>query len=370
MSRKPNVRALPALADLFPGFAGWPTERTQVHCLQEALRTAAARVRRSAPTPFYSQRVIARFFRVPMGTVIRACRALNAEGCLTSVRGSGMHVPGRKAGPRTQVRGVVGLPVWTAGFAGFSHWRLFFRRLEEELRRHHFVADFVFMDNNEVASPELAERLLEHHLDYVIWPFPLPASVPILERLAEGGVRTVVVDEQPPPPTSRRLLSYQVSYDTAYARGFQVWRKAGIREAIVIGPDDLPRRPAAPVNRALVRTGVLPHYLSAPLDLDHLPDGAAIVFPDDLIAALIGHVSAAAMIRLIRRARVMMINAVPIAKPPGDARLDLVRLDWELLAHRLARDLAAPFGPKVPRPVVVHARWMPQASVAQYADMF
>src|ERR1019366_2515037 len=109
--------------------------------------------------PFYSMRDVAAFFQMTLPDVARVFRQLDGAGLLVVLRGSMTLLRARKAQPREPIRGVVGLAVWLDGFATLPYWRWFFVNLEEQLRRHRFVADFVFYSADEFSMPEFAERL-------------------------------------------------------------------------------------------------------------------------------------------------------------------------------------------------------------------
>src|SRR6187399_827091 len=168
MARKPISRDLPVLRTLQPHFKGFAEDEHHLDSMVACLREIIEKVRGQEMRPFYAQRELARFFHVPQRTVALAYKRLQAEGLLNIVRGSATFVPPLKRQPRQAVRGVVGIPIWETGFTDLRHQREFYRELEQALREYNYVADFLFFEGP-VRGTDFAERLLEHHLDYLIW---------------------------------------------------------------------------------------------------------------------------------------------------------------------------------------------------------
>ncbi|MBA3847876.1 MAG: GntR family transcriptional regulator, partial [Planctomycetes bacterium] len=99
MARKEVHRDVPPLARLFVGHSGFPDAANRSALVLAALRSAALRVRRSQPRPFYAMREVAAFFAVPLPTVARAYRALEDEGLLSRLRSSMTVVRPRRVRP-------------------------------------------------------------------------------------------------------------------------------------------------------------------------------------------------------------------------------------------------------------------------------
>jgi len=159
------------------------------------------KLRGTEPQPFYTTREIATQFHVPQPTVVQVYRQLEAEGLLVRLRSTGTLLQPAKRQPRNPVRGVVGVPIWLWGFNAIPDWRLFFMALEGYLRRHQFVADFVFYGLEPLAQTDVFERLRDHQLDSLVWLHPLPAYIMALQTLADDGVRVAIVagtDWRPP----------------------------------------------------------------------------------------------------------------------------------------------------------------------------
>src|ERR1019366_7091005 len=200
---------------LHPRFHGFRATEHNLAALTHLLRRTVDRVRAAETRHFYSQWEVARFFGVSRRTAQLAYKQLEREGLLTCVRGSATHLHGRKPQPRYPPRAVVGLPAWLRGFYSFPDWRRFHIALEEQLRRHNFVADFAFYHGAEVGLPAFAERLLAHHLDVVIWLYPTPGFLQNLHLLADRGVRVIGIADT---PQLFPFQQYLLGNERAYAR--------------------------------------------------------------------------------------------------------------------------------------------------------
>ena len=236
MGRKPLHRALPALADVFGNRRRWDRSADQSRQLFEVLAPLVQRLQRADPAPFYAMRDVARHFGVSVSTVARVYRQLQQKGLLFRIRSSHTQIPSRRLHPRVAVWAVIALPVWLPGFVMFNEWRLFFRRLEQELRRHQFVGDMVFYGQCEELQPDFAARLLERNPDAVVWFCPAPSDRPVMEILADAGVPTVHVADSP----SLADAPYRISYRAALEAAVADWEADGIRNVVIpsTGPDE------------------------------------------------------------------------------------------------------------------------------------
>ena len=370
MSRRPVHRTLPPLAELQPRFRCFGSTQNASRSLVEILRLTIDAVREDRARHFYSQREVSRFFKVPLKTAHLAFRQLVNEGLLSSMRGSSTMVTGRKLQPRNLPRGVVGLPIWTRGFALLPHWQTFFIHLEEELRKEGFVADLVFFQGHEASDPNLAERLLAHHLDSIIWLYPLSRALPLLERLADGGVQTIALVE-PRWLSSPSVHQYEVAWDGALAQALATWHDDGIHEAILVGIPTQLTQVASPLQKALASAG-MSHRFWHRENLDELPrvERAGVIFLEELSSFVLSRRNPQAMIRLLNRSRVLMRNSVPLAEPPRGLCVDLVRVEWEKLARRIARDLASHPHHRISGTLSVKAQWLPRAQACEFAELF
>lgn len=92
----------------------------------------------------------------------------------------------------------------------------------------------------------------------------------------------------------------------------------------------------------LVQSGMSASVLGPPWPFADIPDGSFVVLPEDLVTAQIFRGCGPALIDLMRRAHVMMVNCVPAMTMPPGVPVDLVQVDWEALAARVATGIATP----------------------------
>jgi hypothetical protein len=371
MSRKPIRHGLPPLAESLPSAALPPGENRAAQ-LRAALRTLAGRFRQSRPRPFYTMREVAAHLALPLQTVARAYAALEHDGLLTRFRGARTVLRGTRQRPRRSLRGVVGMPIWLPGFVVSRDWRVFFIRLEEELRRHNFIADFVFFHHDEDLQPEFCTRLRQHHLDTVLWFVPPPGAQATIASLRDDGLRVIIVGQ-----AGERLpgSQYEIDRRPALARALDAWLAAGVRRALLCfsikGASRFERqqhvREREMVRLELARRGVD----TAPADFAD-PDavarlrrgadpGAALVFLRPTWYHGLWRRQPALMVELLRTRRVLFtVDVGDVGDFPCDGLCaDVIALDYPALAARLAGDLHEERLPDPRRPAAIMARWLP-----------
>jgi hypothetical protein len=230
MARRPVRRPLPSLQQLFaeqPAFAPGENQRQR---LVEVLRDAALRLRRERDIPFYAIRQVSAFFGLPYPSVRYAYRQLSAEGLLRLVRGSRTILTSNKLRPRPWLRGVAAVPVWTPGFVTFGDWRTFFRALEHELHRRHWIADMLFFNRNEELDQEFVGRVLDHHPNCVVWFCPHQSQRQTLAWLADAGLRIFTVLDRPGEFPG---VPCKVRWDGALRDAFEDWQDSGIDRILI-----------------------------------------------------------------------------------------------------------------------------------------
>ena len=231
MSRKNNHPDLPPLAIAFPGFKGFSETDIKQQIVFDALRSAALHFRAQKSCKFYTMREVATFFSVPLRTAALAYEGLESEGLLARVRGSKTLLTGRASFPRKSIRGVIGLPIWMNTLRLSPFTQQLNMKLESHLRKCGFVADLIFHHlKREETHPDFAERLLQHHLDAVIWHNPHPGSLQNLITLTENAVRTIVIltPEAKIPPGS---VVYLQDYSSGIHELARRWSEAGVQKA-------------------------------------------------------------------------------------------------------------------------------------------
>jgi len=228
MARKPVHRSLPQLRVLFPKFGGFAAYQNQTAIVHEMLRTAIDRIRQPQSVPFYSMRDVAEFFGVSLRVIVRVYEKLTGEGLLTRLRGSQTVLEGRTVQPHHPVRAVVGIPLVLPGFVYGTELRSFYIRLEEELLRYHHLVNFIFIRRTQdIPDPDLAERLLAHKSDIVVWWVPTGPVMSTIMQLRDAGVRIVGITRE---RESFAFPSYVHNRERSLRNGLETWMSRGIRE--------------------------------------------------------------------------------------------------------------------------------------------
>jgi hypothetical protein len=177
------------LADALPGFTRFATGRPPSDQIRQQLISLARLIQSREPAPFYSMPDVASYFGVSVTTVARLYRQLERDGWLLRKRGSMTVVPPRSRRARARIRGVIAVPIWSPGFLLFYDWRVFFRRLEDAVRRYRYVADPIFFRQNEEAQPSFVERVLDHEPDFLLWFCPDVATLPIIQSIGGAAIK-------------------------------------------------------------------------------------------------------------------------------------------------------------------------------------
>lgn len=234
---------------MLPEFPGFTPSDNKSALLVHWLRIAAERSRRDQAVVFYSVRQVADFFGVSLKTAVEAFERLEAEGLLTRVRASHTLLEGRRQQPRHPIRGVVGVPVYLPALVYGNHWRAFLMRLEQHLRRYHFVCDFVFYHARDQEDETLKECLLDHELDSVMWFVPIAEHIPIMLRLLDHGIKLVVIsDGKAHFPREQ----YYLDLDAGVTDAMRAWAAQGIRSCVILkSPQHPSRHSHAVVERAV-----------------------------------------------------------------------------------------------------------------------
>jgi hypothetical protein len=90
----------------------------------------------------------------------------------------------------------------------------------------------------------------------------------------------------------------------------------------------------------------------------------AIVFPSSELAVRLGSQHPGQLAELLEQSRVLMVNGL-IDLPgryPVNASIDVIEVDWEIVAKRIASDLAKPTRSPIDAPIVFQAKWVREAS--------
>lgn len=365
MGRIKTPCRLPSLVQALPHGAVLPADQTQTLGLLNALRRLARRLRGPQSQPFYTTREIAAFFGVPKTTVVRVYGALQQEGWLVRVRSSVTLLAAVRPQPRHPVRGVVGLPIWRPGYVQLPDWQLFFTEMEEKLRHHGFVADLIFYRSGE-ETQELGDRLQAHDLDALLWFYPHPMCLPLMQTLADAGVRLLAVtspDPQMPCPC------YVRSFDHGLAQGLAAWRKQGLTGVTFLHAG-LGAQEGARWQDLARRVGLTLTLMSAP-DWPAFTQRRSFTPTNGLVCVddqWLGKFPQAEVLRALHGVPVMFLHRPMLATVPlAGLHADVVCLDWARVASRIAGDLATGSATAPGVVATFEAQWHPDAELSHFS---
>ena len=272
-------------------------------------------------------------------------------------------------------RGIVAVPIWLPGFLMFSDWREFFIELEQQLRRHNFVANLIFFRQGEDESPDFAQRVLGHEPESMVRLAPIPTMA--FQMICEAGVRPVVLGNMPGQllPGQRYFLSWNRGLQQCLA----AWKKAGIRTVTIPRADPAPFTSATHAGERLIREAGLDCRIARPggadwanyLDKLGRFDGEAVMFDEDIWQSRLCAQAPRAVAGLIRRVPVMVLRHLNVAAPDlAGAHVDWLGHDMRAIARRVAHDLdtGAAFSPGTP--TVFEAEWNPHVPAEGRAAPF
>jgi hypothetical protein len=338
----------------------------------EILRRVALRSQRKQPSVFYSLREIATHFRVPLSMVGKVYRDLEHEGLLSRVRGSKTILQGLEYDRKTRVRAFVGLPASLSCFITLQDYRMFLIRTRRELRFRGFATAMVFLESQDAG--DITERLLRYGVDTILWFLPGRLARPTVLRLTESGVRVIGISDGGRPGIPCR---YQVQRAEAITALCRDWRTAGIT-AVTIASEAAKRSTADErmLQSILEHEGL--NYQLATLDGESLLQSADLLTRK--AAGGIMMLSSAASIfafrapqlfaALLNKTRVALIDG-PVTTPftkPLNARVDLIVVDWLLVAERLVADLVSQEAFRGVSPIVFPAQYESRALLSEHAQ--
>ncbi|HKP03075.1 MAG TPA: hypothetical protein VJU77_06865 [Chthoniobacterales bacterium] len=371
MARKKAPRTLPAL----PSRRTFQNAHHKGETLTEILRGVAVKNQLEQPRTFYSVREVAAHFRAPFSLVSRAYQRLEQEGLLSSVRGSKTILQGLHFDRQLSVRAFVGLPASLSAFVTLQDYRMFFIRIRRELRLRGFATATAFFEPREASTDALSKRLKAYEVDTVIWFQPMKEAKETALHLADLGIRLLGVANDGFPNIPCR---YQVRREPAIRALLSKWkertsdrvvlvqakeqRSAALEEILHSILDELEMKWSAvvyegqrsdPFLRSLQKT-----------------KAGGIIFASSALASKLCFRSPTAVSELLATHRVAFINgpvSMPFAKVP-DARVDLVTVDWQLVAERIVNDLISQDAFQEPGPTVFDAEARLEVSLSDFAQ--
>ena len=371
MARKKVTRALAPL----PSRRALEKAHHKTDALIEILRDVAVKNQQEQPRAFHAVRDVAAHFRVPVSTVSRAYDQLEQEGLLSRVRGSKTLLQGLHFDRQLSVRAFVGFPASLSAFVTLQDYRTFFIRIRRELRLRGFAAATAFFEPAEAASGTLSKRLQAYEVDTVIWFQPGKEARETALHLADMGIRLLAVSNDSFSPLPCR---YQVRRESAIRTLLENWKSQKADRVTLVQSKD--QRSAAmdetlqgildeleiPWSVVTYQTQRSESFLR---ELQRKKTGG-IVFSSSALASKFCFRAPDAVADLLQAHRVALLNgpvSMPFARVP-DVRVDLVTVDWQLVAERIVNDLISQDAFQEPGPTVFEAEAKLRVPLSEFAQ--
>jgi hypothetical protein len=371
MARKKVTRALAPLPSRRP----LDRAHHRAEALIEILRGVAVKNQQEQPRAFHAVREVAAHFRVPVSTVSRAYQQLEQEGLLSLVRGSKTVLHGLHFDRHLSVRAFVGLPASLSAFVTLQDYRMFFIRLRRELRLRGFATATTYFERAEAGTGALSERLKAYEVDTVIWFQPIKEARETALHLSDLGIRLLGVANDNFPTIPCR---YQVRREAAIKALLASWKPGPSDRVTLVQSKD--QRSAA-IDESLhllldeleIKWSVANYHeqrSEAFLRELQKTKTSGIIFSSSALASKFCFRSPRAVTDLLRAHRVAFVNGpvgMPFARVP-DVRVDLVTVDWQLVAERIVNDLITQDAFQEPGPTVFEAEARLGVSLSDFAQ--
>jgi hypothetical protein len=343
MARKKVSRALAPL----PNRRGLEKAHHKTDALIEILRDVAVKNQQEQPRAFHSLRGVAAHFRVPTTTVSRAYRQLEQEGLISRVRGSKTILQGLHFDRQLSVRAFIGLPASLSKFVTIQDYRSFFIKIRRELRLRGFATAMAFFEKEETRTGALSKRLKAYEIDTVLWFQPPKEVKETALRLADLGIRLIGVAHDQVPVIPCR---YQLRRERAIRELLTDWKAGAPASRVILAQWKDHRSPALEeiLHTALDELGLKSTVMTFQGQRNEVflrslqkTDSTGIMFASPGLASRFGFRCPRGLTELLQQNRVAFLNgpvSMPFAKLP-EVTVDLVAIDWQLVAERIVNDL-------------------------------
>lgn len=362
MPRKKNGSELPPLPEK-PMVA---SPENTVAALLEILRAIALKNQRPEPHVFYSIREVAKHFG--------AYQQLEEEGILVSVRGSKTLLQGLSSGRHLIVLGFVGMPGFTPSFVTLQDYRTFFIRTRRELRSRGFAVATVFYNGAQHKHERLARRIEKYDFDTVLWHQPDRVARPVISRLQDSRVQVVGVSDRTFPSVRCR---YEVQREPAIASILRDWRRRGGIKSVTVVRSPQSSAAKEELLKTLLEEQRLDYEFDAPpsprvgdfLDALGRQKEEGVILPSQA-AAMCAYRAPEKLAELMGRSRVALTGG-PVSIPFTEVRdvsVDLVLVDWQLVAEQIVADLVSRAAFHRSETTVFEAKAHLRASLSQHSE--
>jgi len=159
------------------------------------LRQIAAKTRNDNLQPFYSMRMVADHFHVPLAKVSRIYQRLSSERLLRTVWGSRTLLEPIKSSRSSDCRSI-GIVVDLRRFVGCSGYRVSILLLQSETWKHEVDDHLLFFQTEPEELISLCTRNHHPHMSTILWLFPQVSHSQTVLRLRDLGFRVFCLSDQ------------------------------------------------------------------------------------------------------------------------------------------------------------------------------
>jgi hypothetical protein len=347
----------------------------KAEALTAILRDVAVKNQREQPIAFHAVRDLVAHFRVPTSTVMRAYRVLELEGLISRIRGSKTVLQGLHFDRQLKVRAFVGFPASVSRFVTLQDYRTFLIRIRRELRLRGFAAATAFFEPAEASSDALSKRFKAYEVDTVIWFQPGKESAITALHLADMGIRLLGVAND---NFGQIPCRYQVRRDGAIKALLGNWKAENPGRVTIVESKE--QRSAAMdemLHGILDELGIpwtVAIYQSqrseAFLRELQRKKTSGVIFSSSALASKFCFRAPGAVADLLAAHHVALINgpvSMPFAKVP-DVKVDLVTVDWQMVAERIVDDLISQDAFQLPGPTFFDAEAKLRVPLSAFAQ--
>jgi len=341
--------------------------------LLQILRRLAQSARTRESKLFYSLRQVAAHYDLPLSTVARYYQQLEVEGLISRIRGSRTILRGSAPTRQLFVSNVVALPASLSCFIGLQDYRTFLIRVRRELRRRNVVTAIAFYEDC-VDAEDLAERIQQARADLVLWYLPDAAAQITAPRLRDLGISLIGISDGGLPSIP---CQYEIQRTSAVRVILRDWVASGIRRVLIARRESRSSADEERLQSMLLETSLAWRFVGVNFAWNDQQLAKVVAQKDQ---ALILLSSAATLFlmrapeafnRLSRNCRVALPDG-PVSllfTPRAEIRIDLVVVDWQRLAERVADDIASRLAFSADRePIVFKAIARLKASLSAFAQ--
>lgn len=340
MARKKIICSLPRLHRR----SGTVRSEVTDEFLLEIFRKLAATHRRPDRQILYPLREAAKQLRAPVSAIARVYEELKKQRIIVAVRGSRTMLEGSGKAKRSTASLSIGLPVCYSCFMTLHDYRRFHLEFWKESKRRGFVSNLIFFEDHRQGLEELGETL-EESLDFVIWFLPPTSIRNAALCLSDRGVRQIRIANGDVPGLRCR---YEIRRDKALATILGTWQSdAKVKALRIIRTTRYSAVDERMIEQAAGKAGL--EYEHIQVRSDTLSDTVASLCRETAKGIILPSAAATLLSIAAPRALSQLLKKCRVALPDGPitslcdhvphAPVDVITVDWRLVAKRIVSDL-------------------------------